>query len=135
MQQETVRETVLSDTEKNLIKQRNLTQKIIIWSISENIKSTAFDINVKFNQGGYTMKKKILAAILTATLLIAGCSDMANVSAGQDNTMVLVEGWRDYGIYADKDTGVMYLVYQRNGTGCTVMLNADGTPKIWQGEE
>ena len=50
--------------------------------------------------------------------------DMANVSAGQDNTMVLVEGWRDYGIYADKDTGVMYLVYQRNGTGCTVMLNA-----------
>ena len=53
------------------------------------------------------MKKKILAAILTATLLIAGCSDMANVSAGQDNTMVLVEGWRDYGIYADKDTGVM----------------------------
>lgn len=72
------------------------------------------------------MKKKILAAILTATLLIAGCSDMANVSAGQDNTMVLVEGWRDYGIYADKDTGVMYLVYQRNGTGCTV---------IWQGEE
>lgn len=25
------------------------------------------------------MKKKILAAILTATLLIAGCSDMANV--------------------------------------------------------
>ena len=66
---------------------------------------------------------------------IAGCSDMANVSAGQDNTMVLVEGWRDYSIYADKDTGVMYLLYQRSGTGCTVMLNADGTPKIWQGEE
>lgn len=81
------------------------------------------------------MKKKILAAILTATLLIAGCSDIANVSAGQDNTMVLVEGWRDYSIYADKDTGVMYLLYQRSGTGCTVMLNADGTPKIWQGEE
>lgn len=30
------------------------------------------------------MKKKIIAAIVTATLLIAGCSDMANVSAGQD---------------------------------------------------
>lgn len=49
--------------------------------------------------------------------------------------MVLVESERNYGIYANKDTGVMYLVYQRNGTGCTVMLNADGTPKIWQGEE
>ena len=55
------------------------------------------------------MKKKILAAILTATLLIAGCSDMANVSAGQDNTMVLVESELNYSIYADKDTGVMYL--------------------------
>lgn len=82
------------------------------------------------------MKKKILAAILTATLLIAGCSDMANVSAGQDNTMVLVEGWRDYGIYADKDTGVMYLKsWNAKGCGITVMLNADGTPKIWQGEK
>ena len=80
------------------------------------------------------MKKKLIAAILTVTLLIAGCESV-NVDAEQDNTMELVEGWRDYGIYADKDTGVMYLVYQRNGTGCTVMLNADGTPKIWQGEE
>lgn len=82
------------------------------------------------------MKKKILAAILTATLLIVGCSDMANVSAGQDNTMVLVEGCRDYGIYADKDTGVMYLKsLSAKGCGITVMLNADGTPKIWQGKE
>lgn len=81
------------------------------------------------------MKKKILAAILTATLLIAGCSDMANVSAGQNNTMVLVVSERDYSIYADKDTGVMYLLYQRSGNGCTVMLNADGTPKIWNREE
>lgn len=82
------------------------------------------------------MKKKILAAILAITLPIAGCSDTANVSAGQDNTMVLVESERDYGIYADKDTGVMYL-YMWSGPGCglTAMLNADGTPKIWQGEE
>ncbi len=81
------------------------------------------------------MKKKILAAILTATLLIVGCSDMSNVSAGQDNTIVLVESGLNYNIYADKDTGVMYLLYHRSGNGCTVMLNADGTPKIWQGEE
>ena len=43
-----------------------------------------------------------------------------------------------YDIYADKDTGVMYLyVYTGRGfgSGLTVMLNADGTPKIWQGEE
>lgn len=82
------------------------------------------------------MKKKILAAILATTLLIAGCSDTANVSAGQDNTMVLVESERNYSIYADKDTGVMYLKsWNAKGCGITVMLNADGTPKIWQGEK
>lgn len=81
------------------------------------------------------MKKKLLAAILAVTFLIAGCSEAVNANAGQDNTMVLVVSERDYSIYADKDTGVMYLLYHRNGNGCTVMLNADGTPKIWQGEE
>ena len=82
------------------------------------------------------MKKKIIAVIVTATLLIAGCSDTANVSAGQENTMVLVESGRNYDIYADKDTGVMYLyIWQSYGGGLTVMLNADGTPKIWQEEE
>lgn len=81
------------------------------------------------------MKKKILAAILVTTLLIAGCSDMANVSAGQDNTMVLVESGSNYLIYADKDTGVMYLYMGSGyGGGLTVMLNTDGTPKIWNGE-
>ena len=78
------------------------------------------------------MKKKIL----TATLLIAGCSDTENVSAGQDNTMVLVESELNYSIYAYKDTGVMYLyIGSGSGGGLTVMLNADGTPKIWQGEK
>lgn len=82
------------------------------------------------------MRKKLITAIITATLLIAGCSDMANVSAGQDNTMVLVESELNYSIYADKDTGVMYLyIGSGSGGGLTVMLNADGTPKIWQGEK
>lgn len=82
------------------------------------------------------MKKKIIAAIVTATLLMTGCSHTANVSAGQDNTMVLVESSRDYLICTDNDTGVMYLYIKGStGSGLTVMLNADGTPKIWQGEE
>ena len=82
------------------------------------------------------MKKKIIAAIVTATLLITGCSDTANASAGHDNTMVLVESSCDYFIFADNDTGVMYLyIKESTGGGLTVMLNEDGTPKIWQGEE
>lgn len=79
------------------------------------------------------MKKKILAAILTATLLITGCESV-NVSAEQDEKIITVERGSYYAIFADNDTGVMYL-YIRNHGGLTVMLNADGTPKIWQGEE
>ena len=82
------------------------------------------------------MRKKLITAIITATLLIDGCSDTVNVSEGQDNTMVLVESGQEYLIYADNDTGVMYLyITISTGGGLTVMLNADGTPKIWQGEE
>ena len=82
------------------------------------------------------MRKKLITAIITVALLIAGCSDTANVSAGQENTMVLVGSGQEYLIYADNDTGVMYLyITISTGGGLTVMLNADGTPKIWQGEE
>ena len=82
------------------------------------------------------VRKKLITAIVTAALLIAGCSDTANASAGQENTMVLVGSGQEYLIYADNDTGVMYLYIQiSTGGGLTVMLNADGTPKIWQGEE
>ncbi len=50
--------------------------------------------------------------------------------------MVLVESGQEYLIYADNDTGVMYLyITISTGGGLTVMLNPDGTPKIWQGEE
>lgn len=79
------------------------------------------------------MKKKIIAVILTVTLLIAGCENV-NVSVEQDEKLIIVECGSGYGICADKDTGVMYL-FIKNGGGITVMLNADGTLKIWQGEE
>lgn len=81
------------------------------------------------------MRKKLITAIITATLLIAGCSDTANVSEGQDRMMEKVEDEWEYAIYVDKDTNVMYIKGPGGGGTFTVMLNADGTPKIWQGEE
>lgn len=80
------------------------------------------------------MKKKFIAAIITATLLIAGCSDTVNVSEGQDRMMEKVEDEWGYAIYVDKDTNVMYIKGSGDGGTFTVMLNADGTPKIWQRE-
>lgn len=79
------------------------------------------------------MKKKLIAAILAVTLLIAGCGNI-NVSEEHGEKLMLVESGGGYGILADKDTGVMYLFIE-NGGGITVMLNTDGTPKIWQGKE
>lgn len=81
------------------------------------------------------VRKKLITAIITATLLIAGCSDTANVSEGQDRMMEKVEDEWGYAIYVDKDTNVMYIKGLGGGGTFTVMLNADGTPKIWQGEE
>jgi PBP1b-binding outer membrane lipoprotein LpoB len=81
------------------------------------------------------MKKKFIAVIITATLLIVGCSDTANVSEGQDRMMEKVEDEWGYAIYVDRDTNVMYIKGLGDGGTFTVMLNADGTPKIWQGEE
>jgi len=81
------------------------------------------------------VRKKLITAIITATLLIAGCSDTANVSEGQDRMMEKVENEWGYTIYVDKDTNVMYIKGHGYGGTFTVMLNADGTPKIWQGEE
>lgn len=37
------------------------------------------------------MRKKLITAIITATLLIAGCSDTANVSAERDKMMTKIE--------------------------------------------
>ena len=80
------------------------------------------------------MKKKLIAAILTVTLLIAGCESV-NVDAEHDRMMEKVEDEWGYAIYVDKDTNVMYIKGSGDGGTFTVMLNADGTPKIWQREE
>lgn len=80
------------------------------------------------------VRKKLITAIITATLLIAGC-ESANVGAEQDRMMEKVEDEWGYAIYVDKDTNVMYIKGSGDGGTFTVMLNADGTPKIWRGEE
>lgn len=79
------------------------------------------------------MRKKLITAIITAALLIAGCSDTAIRSAAV--MMEKVEDEWGYAIYVDKDTNVMYIKGPGDGGTFTVMLNADGTPKIWWGEE
>lgn len=103
------------------------------------------------------MKKKVTVLIVTlsmaATLFVSSCglqavddfdsSTNSNINATEslegDESLVLVEyyaqdGYSGYIVYADKETGVMYLlVYDHDNGGLTDMVNKDGSPKIWDG--
>lgn len=88
------------------------------------------------------MKKRIVACILTITLismLMIGCTSVSStdtVSDRIDNMFVRV-GRSDYinvDIVYDSETKVMYAIscgpYNR-GT-MTLLVNKDGSPKLWQ---
>lgn len=88
------------------------------------------------------MKRWIVAALVLALgLMLAGCVK-GKVDAGQiadsevDNRMFMVVSNEWYGqVLVDKATGVMYwMSWGSHNTGnLTLLINADGTPRIWEG--
>ena len=78
--------------------------------------------------------KKLTAIILTALtcITLTGCApELDSDLMVPEPIMAIVDVGDTYYIYVDRDTRVMYI--SRNGySGITVMVNADGTPKIWQ---
>lgn len=90
------------------------------------------------------MKKKFIALLITATiaLFLTACGDsvsvVENVYTETESASMFERHTLDdcYSILVDKETGVCYLEYDytvgyHGYYGITVMLNADGTPKIW----
>ena len=83
------------------------------------------------------MRKRLIAIILaiTMTLSLTACIDdtveYEDTVTGRAAMFKVHKIDSDYFIFVDKATGVCYL---EDRYGITVMLNADGTPKIW-GEE
>lgn len=80
----------------------------------------------------------IFVAIVLCTGLIAGCNGMLAVDENHTNTssFVRVEDGDSYWIVYHKETKVMYIFSTGGynaGSAC-LMLNADGTPMIWEGE-
>ena len=79
----------------------------------------------------------IIAATMALSLTACGNSIVKNAGAVEESTE-LFERHRFDGVYSilvDKKTGVCYLERRTgNQYGITVMLNADGTPKIWEEE-
>ena len=72
------------------------------------------------------MKKKTMLGLAMCGI------DRAEIM--KEPMMVVVDRTSGYTIYANKDTGVMYFCRgEAYGKSVCVMLNADGTPQIWEG--
>lgn len=81
--------------------------------------------------------KKLFAILFGAALLLllVGCNPSEEVK--MQPFMVRVEDCGDFYICYQIDTKVMYAVSvgaQNRGT-VTVLLNADGTPMVWEGAD
>ena len=84
------------------------------------------------------MKKvKVIATLALTSLLLTGCGKKMemNIDKSADETapFVIVEICDFYNIVYHKDTKVMYTV--SNYGSFTVMLNADGTPMLYEEKE
>ena len=93
--------------------------------------------------------KKILCLlfILITPLLFCGCESIPEREDYSTESLDRFVFVKQYGegsgetikILVDKETKIMYMYYQDGGgysgtAGLTVMLNADGTPMLWEGE-
>lgn len=81
------------------------------------------------------MKKIIALMIVVLTVVMAGCSEVEKTASDKPE-FVIVESTSTWKVVYHKKTKVMYVVsdgkYNR-GT-FTLLVNADGTPMIWEGE-
>ena len=84
------------------------------------------------------MKRLVLVFLLAvAVLTVSGCSDGMDEEPRADASkmFVIVENCGSFDIMYDKDTKVMYTVSSscNNYGDVTLLVNSDGTPKIWKG--
>lgn len=86
------------------------------------------------------MKK--IVVVLLMSIMLTGCKD-SSIGGETKNTNVVQEGMsvferhdldRFYSVLVDKETRVCYLECKCPGGyyGIVVMVNPDGTPKIWE---
>lgn len=89
------------------------------------------------------MRKKLILSILIAVIVIAAVVVLCGCDDGQpsEDRFIRIErvsfedGFGVGDLFYDKETKVIYLyVYRGAHRGITVLLNADGTPMLYEGE-
>lgn len=78
------------------------------------------------------MKNKIIAIMLAVAfvLVVTGCGKSKNdFTTDKPKIINVVESGYDYAVFVDAKTGVMYVEVADGGV--CVMVNPDGTPKIY----
>ena len=84
------------------------------------------------------MKKAIFVVLLIVALIaLSGCEETSvETNIQKESIFVCVETCTQYLVVYDKETKVMYAVsYYGAGSGVfTLLVNADGTPKLWKEE-
>lgn len=81
------------------------------------------------------MKKIIVLMIVVLAVALTGCSEVEDKTSDKTE-FVVVESTSIWDIVYNKRTKVMYAVSQgtyNKGT-FTLLVNADGTPMIWEGD-
>lgn len=83
------------------------------------------------------MKKALLFVVIALLVVIlSGCTKMETVETVEANKIFKqVERYTTFSVVYDSETNVMYTVsYYGSGSGVfTMLVNADGTPKLWKG--
>lgn len=83
------------------------------------------------------IKSKFIATIVAIALVVVvlffvGCDNTNNSVRANDDIFVTVSESLDYAIVYDRETKIMYTVSKDN-YNFTVLVNADGTPKLYKG--
>lgn len=84
--------------------------------------------------------RKLIAFILAVALVMSlvACASVEGTQACEPEERFTVVHGGGYApaVYVDTETGVQYLVIRSAyGAGMTMLVNADGTPMIWEGWE
>lgn len=81
------------------------------------------------------MKKIIALMIVVLAVVLTGCSEVEDKSSDMSE-FVIVENMSTWKVVYHKKTKVMYAVSDGSYSHgiFTLLVNADGTPMIWEGE-